>query len=136
MEKRLMFRLIRVPPILDKFVHTLQPHVHWNHMAYIRLLVVVPTFAWAGATWPASAGIWRPSITHTRFNNCFVVARRAPEAALRQKAQEGVMARHPGTGETRSLVIDDSKTAKWGPYRDAGATMKDPVTEGSIHGHQ
>jgi hypothetical protein len=46
MEHRLMFRIIRVPPVLDKFFHALQPHVHWNHCAYFRLLVVVIAFAW------------------------------------------------------------------------------------------
>jgi hypothetical protein len=34
------------PPVLDKFFHALQPHVHWNHCAYFRLLVVVIAFAW------------------------------------------------------------------------------------------
>ncbi|MDQ3830678.1 MAG: transposase, partial [Candidatus Tectomicrobia bacterium] len=72
----------------------------------------------------------------TRFNNFFLVARWDPEAALRQKAQEVVMALHPRQGETLYLVIDDSKTPKRGTHMDAVAKMKDPVTEAYIQGHQ
>jgi hypothetical protein len=59
-----------------------------------------------------------------------------PEAALRQKAQELLRALRPGTGETISLIIDDSKTAKRGKAMDAIAKMKDPTTEAYIQGHQ
>jgi hypothetical protein len=59
--------IIRVRPVLDKFFHTLQPHAHWNHLTYVRLLIVVIAYALpthgAVATWPASTGIWMPSIT-------------------------------------------------------------------------
>ncbi len=34
-----MFRLIRVPRVLDKFFYTLQPYFHWNRFAYCRVLV-------------------------------------------------------------------------------------------------
>jgi SRSO17 transposase len=136
MENRLMFRIIRVPPVLDKFFHTLQPHFHWNHFAYFRLLVVVIAFAW-GRRDVASLYRYLDAQHHrTRFNNFFLVVRWDPEAALRQKAQEVVMALHPGKGETLYLVIDDSKTVKRGTHMDAVAKMKDPVTEGYIQGHQ
>ena len=46
------------------------------------------------------------------------------------------MALHPRKGETLSLVIDASKTAKRGTHMDAVAKMKDPVTEGYVQGHQ
>jgi hypothetical protein len=72
----------------------------------------------------------------TRFNNFFLVERWDPEAALRQKAQELLRALRPGTGETISLIIDDSKTAKRGKAMDAIAKMKDPTTEAYIQGHQ
>jgi SRSO17 transposase len=136
MENRLMFRIIRVPPVLDKFFHTLQPHFHWDHFAYFRLLVVVIAFAW-GRRNVASLYRYLDAQHHrTRFNNFFLVARWDPEAALRQKAQEVVMALHPRQGETLYLVIDDSKTPKRGTHMDAVAKMKDPVTEAYIQGHQ
>jgi hypothetical protein len=72
----------------------------------------------------------------TRFNNFFLVARWDPEAARRQKAPEVVRAWHPRQGETLSLVIDDSKTAKRGTHMDAVAKMTDPITEGYIQAHQ
>jgi hypothetical protein len=65
----------------------------------------------------------------TRFNNFFLVERWDPEAALRQKAQELLRALHPQRGETRSLLIDDSKQAKRGQVMDAVATMKDPTSD-------
>jgi hypothetical protein len=136
MENRLMFRSLRVPPVLDKFFPTLHPHFHWNHFAYFRLLVVVIAFAW-GRRNVASLYRYLDAPPHRRrFHHFFLVARWAPEAALRQKAQEVVMALHPGKGETRSLVIDDSKTAKRGPHMDAVAKMKDPITAGYSQGHQ
>jgi SRSO17 transposase len=136
MENRLMFRIIRVPPVLDKFFHSMQPHFHWNHFAYFRLLVVVIAFAW-GRRNVASLYRYLDAQHHrTRFNNFFLVARWDPEAVLHHKAQELMMALHPSKGETLYLVIDDSKTAKRGTHMDAVAKMKDPVTEGYIQGHQ
>lgn len=83
-----MFRIIRVPPVLDKFFHTLQPHFHWNHFAYVRWLVVVSACAW-GRRHVASLSRYLDAQHHrTRFNNFFLVARWDREAALRQKAQE------------------------------------------------
>ena len=35
-----MFRMIRVPAVLDKFFGPLRPHFHWNHWMYFRLLVL------------------------------------------------------------------------------------------------
>jgi DDE superfamily endonuclease len=136
MENRLMFRMIRVPFVLDEFFHTLQPHFHWNHFAYFRLLVVVMAFAWGRRTMASLYRHLDAPHHRTRFNNFFLVARWAPEAALLQKAQELVMALHPRKGETLYLVIDDSKTAKRGIHMDAVAQMKDPVTEGYLQGHQ
>jgi hypothetical protein len=72
----------------------------------------------------------------TRFNNFFLVVRWDPAAALRQKAQEVVMALHPRQGETLDLVSDDSKTAQRGTHMDAVAKMQDPVTQGSLQGQQ
>jgi hypothetical protein len=51
-----MFRIIRVPPTLDHFFHPLQPHFHWDHFAYFRLLVLVIAFAWG---WRTVASLYR-----------------------------------------------------------------------------
>jgi hypothetical protein len=45
-ENGLMFRLIRVPPALDKFVQPLEGHFHWDHFAYFRLLVLTLALMW------------------------------------------------------------------------------------------
>jgi SRSO17 transposase len=131
-----MFRMIRVPFVLDEFFHTLQPHFHWNHFAYFRVLVVVIAFAWGRRNMASLYRHLDAQHHRTRFNNFFLVARWAPEAALLQKAQELVRALHPRKDETLYLVIDDSKTAKRGIHMDAVAKMKDPVTEGYSQGHQ
>jgi SRSO17 transposase len=131
-----MCRIIRVPPTLDYFFHTLQPHFQWNHFAYFRLLVLVIAFAWGRRT---VANLYRyldAQHHRTRFNNFFLVQRWDPEAALRQKAWELLRALHPTPGETLYLVIDDSKKAKRGQTMDAVATIKDPTVDAYIRGHQ
>jgi SRSO17 transposase len=131
-----MFRIIRVPPTLDNFFHTLQPHFHWDHFAYFRLLVLVIAFAWGRRT---VSSLYRHLDTkphRTRFNNFFLVQRWDPETALSQKARELLVALRPVLGETRYLVIDDSKKAKRGKQMDAVAQMKDSTTNAYIRGHQ
>jgi SRSO17 transposase len=131
-----MFRIVRVPPVLDQFFCPLQPCFHGDHWAYFRLLVLVMAFAWGRRN---VANLYRyldPLHHRTRFNNFFLVARWAPEAALRQKAQELLRSLRPRTGETLYLLIDDSKKAKRGRSMEAVGTMKDPTTEAYIHGHQ
>jgi SRSO17 transposase len=131
-----MFRIIRVPPTLDHFFHTLQPHFHWDHFAYFRLLVLVIAFAWGRRT-VASLYRYLDAKPHrTRFNNFFLVQRWDPEAALSQKARELLVALRPIPGETLYLVIDDSKKAKRGTQMDAVAKMKDSTTAAYIRGHQ
>jgi DDE superfamily endonuclease len=131
-----MFRIIRVPPSLDKFFRPLHGHVHWNHFPYFRLLVLTMAFMW-GRRNVANVHRYLDAAPHrTRFNNFFLVERWDPEAALRQKAQELLRTLRPGTGETLYLVIDDSKKAKRGKAMDAVAKMKDPTTEAYIRGHQ
>jgi SRSO17 transposase len=131
-----MFRIIRVPAILDKFFDPLRSHFHWNHGMYFRLLVVAMACMW-GRRNVANLYRYLDAVHHrTRFNNFFVVERWDPEAALRQKAQELLRALRPGKGETIYVIIDDSKKAKRGKAMDAIATMKDPTTEAYIRGHQ
>jgi SRSO17 transposase len=131
-----MFRIIRVPPSLDKFFRPLNRHFHWDHFTYFRLLVVTIAFMWGRRN---VANVYRyleASSHRTRFNNFFLVARWDPEAALRQTAQELLRSLHLQPGETIYLVIDDSKKAKRGQCMDAVAKMKDPVTDTYVWGHQ
>jgi Transposase DDE domain len=131
-----MFRLIRVPLALDKFFRPLERHVHWNHCRYFRLLVVAVACMWGRRN---VANLYRSlDVEHhrTRFTHFFLVERWDPAAALRQKAQELLLALPPQPGDTISLMIDASKKAKRGSQMDAGAKMKDPVIDASIRGHQ
>jgi len=131
-----MFRVIRVPPSLDKFFQPLQGHFHWDHFTYFRLLVLTIAFMW-GRRNVANVYRYLDAAHHrTRFNNFFLVERWEPEAALRQQAQALLRVLHPGKGETIYLIIDDSKKAKRGQAMDAIAKMKDPTTDAYIWGHQ
>jgi SRSO17 transposase len=131
-----MFRIIRIPPSLDKFFQPLTGHFHWNHFAYFRLLVLTIAVMWGRRNVANLYRYLEAEHHRTRFNNFFLVERWDPEAALRQKAQELLCALRPGKGETIYLIIDDSKTAKRGRAMDAIAKMKDPTTDAYIRGHQ
>ena len=131
-----MFRIIRVPPSLDKFFRPLQGHFHWDHFTYFRLLVLTIAVMW-GRRNVANLYRYLEAAHHrTRFNNFFLVERWDPAAALRQKAQDLLRTLRPGKGETLYLIIDDSKKAKRGKAMDAIAKMKDPTTDAYIRGHQ
>jgi hypothetical protein len=131
-----MFRIIRVPPSLEKFFRPLHRHFHWNHFTYFRLLVLTMAFMW-GRRNVANVCRYLDAAPHrTRFNNFFLVERWDAEAALRQKAQELLRALHPLPGDTLYLLIDDSKKAKRGKVMDAVAKMKDPTSDAYIQGHQ
>jgi SRSO17 transposase len=131
-----MFRIIRVPPTLDKFFQPLKGHFHWNHFTYFRLLVLTMAVMWGRRNVSNLYRYLDAEHHRTRFNNFFLVARWDPEAALRQKAQELLRALHPGKGETLYVIIDDSKKAKRGKAMDAVAKMKDSTTDAYIRGHQ
>jgi hypothetical protein len=103
---------------------------------YFRLLVLAMACMWGRRNVTNLYRYLEVEHHRTRFNNFFLGERWDPEAALRQKAQELLRALRPGTGETISLIIDDSKTAKRGKAMDAIAKMKDPTTEAYIQGHQ
>ncbi|HXH13112.1 MAG TPA: transposase [Alphaproteobacteria bacterium] len=130
-----MFRILRVPPSLDKFFRPLRGAFHWDHFTYFRLLVRTIAFMW-GRRNVANLYRYLDAAHHrTRFNNFFLVKRWDPEAALHQKARELLRALHPQGGETLYLILDDSKTAKRGLMMDAVAKLKDPTTEAYIRGH-
>src|SRR5882724_11574891 len=131
-----MFRIIRVPAILDKFFDRLRSDFHWNHGMYCRLLVVAMACMWGRRNGANRYRYLDADHHRTRFNNFFLGERGDPAAALRQKAQDWLRALRPGTGETLDLSIDDSTKAKRGKAMDAIAKMKDPTTEASIRGHQ
>jgi hypothetical protein len=131
-----MFRIIRVPPILDKFFQPLKGHVHWDHFASFRLLVLTIACLW-GRRNVANRSRYLDAEHHrTRFNHFFLVERWDPEAALRPQAQELLRSLRPRKGETISVVLDDSKKANRGRTMDAVATMKDSTTDAYIRGHQ
>jgi DDE superfamily endonuclease len=131
-----MFRIIRVPPALDKFFQPLQGPFHGDHFAYFRLLVLTIACMW-GRRNVANVYRYLEAVHHrTRFNNFFLVERWDPETALHPLAQALLRGLHPGKRETISLIIDDSKTAKRGQAMDASAKMKDPTTDAYIRGHQ
>src|SRR5262245_53983045 len=99
-----MFRIIRVPPVLDKFFRPLRGHFHWDHFTYFRLLVVTMAFMW-GRRNVANLYRYLDAPHHrTRFNNFFLVQRWDPEAVLRQQAQDLLRSLHLGNGETLYLV--------------------------------
>jgi SRSO17 transposase len=131
-----MFRIIRVPAVLDKFFGPLRPHFHWNHWMYFRLLVVAMACMWGRRNVSNLYRYLEVEHHRTRFNNFFLVERWDPEATLRQKAQDLLRALRPSKGETIYLIIDDSKQAKRGQAMDAIAKMKDPTTDAYIRGHQ
>lgn len=118
-----MFRIIRVPPALDKFFQPLRGHFHWDHFVSFRLLVVTIAFVWGRRN---VANLYRYLETpyrRTRFNNFFLVERWDHVAALRQQAQQLVRQLQPRRGEPLYLVIDDSKKAKRDQCMDAAAKM-------------
>jgi SRSO17 transposase len=130
-----MFRIIRVPPALDKFFRPLQGYFHWDHFTYFRLLVLAVAVMW-GRRNVANLYRYLDAEHHrTRFNNFFLVERWDPEAALREQAQALLRGLHPGKGDILYLILDDSKKAKRGTCMDAVAKMKDPVTDAYIRGH-
>jgi SRSO17 transposase len=131
-----MFRILRVPPSLDKFFRPLHGYFHWDHCTYFRVLVVTMAVMW-GRRNVANLYRYLDAEHHrSRFNNFFLVERWDPEAALRQKARELLRALHPQSGETVYLILDDSKIAKRGTAMDAIAKMKAPTTDAYIRGHQ
>jgi hypothetical protein len=95
-----MFRIIRVPPSLDKFFQPLKGPFHWDHFAYFRLLVLTLALMW-GRRNVANLYRYLEAAHHrTRCNKFFLVERWDPEAALHQQAQAWLGARRPGKGET------------------------------------
>jgi DDE superfamily endonuclease len=131
-----MFRIIRVPRSLDKFFRPLHRHFRWDHVESFRLLVLAMAVTWGRQHVANLYRALEAQRHRTRFNNFFLLERWAPEAALRQKAEELLHALHPGKGATIYLIIDDSKKAKRGKTMEAMAKMKDPTTDAYIRGHQ
>jgi hypothetical protein len=131
-----MFRIIRVPAVLDKFFGPLRRHFHWDHWRYFRLLVLAMACMWGRRNVTNLYRYLEVEHHRTRFNNFFLVERWDPAAALRQKAHELLRALRPRKGETLYLIIDDSKHAKRGKAMEAVAKMKAPTTDAYIRGHQ
>jgi hypothetical protein len=131
-----MFRIVRVPAPLDKFCHSLRPRFHWDHVESFRLLVLALAVAWGRRNVANLYPYLEVPHHRTRFNHFFLVQRWAPEAALRQQAQELLRALHPQSGETRYCISDDATKAQRGKAMDAVAKMKDPTIDAYIRGPQ
>jgi hypothetical protein len=130
-----MCRIIRVPAALDQFFGPLERHFHRDHFRYFRWLVMAVACVW-GRRHVANRYRYLDVEHHrTRCNNFFLVERWDPEAALRQKVHELLLALQPQPGDSISLMIDASKQAKRGSQMDAVAKMQDPVIDAYIRGH-
>ena len=78
-----MFRIIRVPPALDKCFQPVAWHVPGNHVTYLRWLVVTMACMW-GRHHVANVYRYLDAPSHrTRVNTFCLVQRWAPEAVLR-----------------------------------------------------
>ena len=122
-----MFRIIRVPRSLDTFFRPLQGHLRWDHLEYVRWLVLVMAFTW-GRHHVANVSRYLEARHHrSRFNPFFVVQRWDPEAARPQKAPERLRALTPPPGATGYLLLDDAQHAKRGKPMDAMARETTPL---------
>src|SRR5262245_23759495 len=109
-----MFRIIRVPPALDKVFRLLKGYFHEDHLTYFRLLVLAMAVMWGRRS---VANLYRDLEARphrTRFDNFLLVERWDPEAALCQQDQTLLPTLHPSQGETIYLILDDFKKAKRG----------------------
>jgi hypothetical protein len=118
-----MVRIIRVSRSLAQVFRPLHHHVHWDHFASFRLLVLAMAFTW-GRHHVANLCRYLDIHHHrTRFNHFFLVQRWDPEAARHQKAQERLRALAPQPGDPVYLSLDDSKQAKQGKQMDVVAKL-------------
>jgi hypothetical protein len=90
-----MFRIIRVPPALDKCFQPVARHVPGNHVTYLRWLVVTIACMWGrhhvanGYRYLTNGYRYLDAPSHrTRVNTLCLVEQWAPEAVPRQQAQE------------------------------------------------
>jgi len=102
------------------------------------MLVVLIAFAWGRRN---IACLYRhldeSRWTHrTRFNNFVNVARGNPQEALARKAHELLGRLTPRKGEVVELILDDSKKEKRGEHVEAVGWTHDPLSGGSMRGHQ
>ena len=133
-----MFKIVRIPPNLEKFFNSVQSMFHWDHFEYFRMLVLLTAFSWGRRN---VSNLYRHLDTRghchrTRFNNFLLVGRWDPEEALRRKALDLLKSLNPNPGEVVELLIDDSKKGKRGKLMEAVGWVYDPVTGKSIRGHQ
>lgn len=131
-----MFKIIRVPAILDSFFRSLTTEFHWDHFEYFRLLVLSIAVAWGRRN---VSNLYRhlDADTHrTRFNNFFVVARWDGARCLRVKAGELLADLDLQTGDVVYLILDDSVSRKRGKQMEAVGYLHDPVSGRTVLGHQ
>lgn len=131
-----MFKIVRVPAILDSFFGSLTKEFHWSHFEYFRSLVLLVAVAWGRRN---VSNLYRhlDAATHrTRFNN-FLLLRRWDEArCLRQKAEELLAGLNLQPGEVVYFLVDDSMSHKRGKQMEAVGYLHDPVNGRTVLGHQ
>ena len=131
-----MFKIVRVPAILNSFFGSLTTEFHWDHSKYFRLLVLSIAVAWGRRN---VSNLYRhlDAGTHrTRFNNFLRVVRWDGPACLQKKAGELLAGLALKPGEFVYLIVDDSVSRKRGKQMDAVGYLHDPVHGGTVRGHQ
>jgi len=131
-----VFKIIRIPSVLEPFFGSLTSKFHWEHFDYFRMLVLSVAVAWGRRN---VSNLYRhlDADTHrTRFNNFILVQRWDAPACLRLKAEELVGSLHPRPGDTLYLLLDDSMKVKRGKAMEAVGYLHDSATGTKRPGHQ
>jgi SRSO17 transposase len=131
-----VFKIVRVPAILDPFFGSLTKEFHWKQGDYFRLLVLAIAMAYGRRN---VSNLYRhiDAVTHrTRFNNFFLVGRWDGPERLRTKADELLADLELKRGERVYLILDDSVSRKRGKQMEGVGYLHDPVHGGSVLGHQ
>ncbi|RLC70216.1 MAG: hypothetical protein DRI26_07580, partial [Chloroflexi bacterium] len=104
-----MFKIGKIPQVLESFFRSLVPHFLWDQGAYFQSLVLAIAFAWGRRN---VANLYRfidAQHHRTRFNNFFHFFRVDLSELLRLKAVQLLeMAEFLGE-KTVYLIIDDTK---------------------------
>lgn len=133
-----MFRIVRIPPKLKSFFDSLQNQFHFNHFQYFQTLVLLIAFSWGRrnitALYRHLDSRNRPH--RSRFNNFLNVDRCNWQFVLQMKAYELLSNLHPQKGQAIELLIDDSKSQKYGKIMQAVGWIRDSFTGQNIRGHQ
>jgi len=131
-----VFKIIRVPTILNSFFGSLTSRFHWDHFEYFRWYVLAVGVTWGRRNVSNLCRQLRASTHRTRFNNFVQVGRWDAAACLRHKAEELLAQAGPAKGDTVYLIVDDSKLQKRGKTMEAVGYLHDPTTGRRVLAHQ